>query len=583
LTCCRVVARGLFRGVSFLPAIAFSQAAVVGAQSLPSREQIELPSAPEVTSAPQVNVADASTRTAACPFDESALAVDLNSVVFVDAAGGPLPPAIAALLDDVVPADGRRPVGQLCDLRDEAARRLSAAGYVAAVTIPPQEIVDTDRSARLTVILARLAGVNVVGGDNAASRSIVARTERLKALYPLRVADIERELLLASDNPGVEVLMTLRRAERPGEVIGDLRVARRPFSVLATIQNLGSKTIGRETATVRAEAYDLTGNADVTFIGGSATLDFEEQLTVQAGHYMTLGSGLNIGGSVTKGWSRPDLDALDYRAESLIAAADFRYPVVRGTRRDAVIGGGFELVDQKAELNAGGTALPVTLDKLRVAYLSASTAVREPLPQGGEAWSAEATVSLRQGLDIFDATQRGQQTTSGYLPSRAEGDPTATVLRGGARTQIRLTPGFSLSTSLQGQYASGPLLAFEEYSVGNFTIGRGYDPGATSGDHALAARLEPAVWFPTGTNKFAFQAYAFADAVRIWNEDSFTTENDRSVRSLGVGARAYVPGRLVLDVTYAKPLDPELNQPGAPDAPARLLLSLTTQFGPALR
>lgn len=560
-----------------------SQAAIVGAQTLPSREQIELPSATDVSPAPQVSVTDGAARTAACPFDASSLTVDLDSVSFVGPAGEPLPAEIAALLDDVAPAGGRRPVGQLCDLRDQAARRLSMAGYVAAVTIPPQEILDTNRSAKLTVILARLVGVNVIGGETAASRSIVARTERLKALYPLRVADIERELLLASDNPGVDVLMTLRRAERPGQVIGDLRVARRPFSVLATVQNYGSKTIGRESATVRVEAYDLTGNADVTFIGGSGTLDFEEQLTVQAGHYMTLGSGLNIGGSITKGWSRPDLGALDYRAESLIAAADLSYPVVRTPSRDVVLGGGFELIDQQAELNAGRTALPITLDKLRVAYLSASTALRQPLPQGGEAWSAQATVSLRQGLDIFDATQRGQQTPSGYLPSRADGDPTATVLRGGARTQIRLTPGFSLSTSLQGQFASGPLLAFEEFSVGNFTIGRGYDPGATSGDHAVAARVEPGVWIPIQSSKFALQTYAFADAVRIWNEDSFTTENDRSVRSLGVGARVYVPGRLVLDVTYAHPLDPELAQPGAADAPARLLLSLNTQFGPALR
>lgn len=577
------MARGLFRGANFLPFIVLSQAAIVGAQTLPSREQIELPSATDVSSAPQVSVTDGAARTAACPFDASSLTVDLDSVSFVGPAGEPLPAEIAALLDDVAPAGGRRPVGQLCDLRDQAARRLSMAGYVAAVTIPPQEILDTNRSAKLTVILARLVGVNVIGGETAASRSIVARTERLKALYPLRVADIERELLLASDNPGVDVLMTLRRAERPGQVIGDLRVARRPFSVLATVQNYGSKTIGRESATVRVEAYDLTGNADVTFIGGSGTLDFEEQLTVQAGHYMTLGSGLNIGGSITKGWSRPDLGALDYRAESLIAAADLRFPVVRTPSRDVVLGGGFELIDQQAELNAGRSALPVTLDKLRVAYLSASTALRQPLPQGGEAWSAEATVSLRQGLDIFDATQRGQQTPSGYLPSRADGDPTATVLRGGARTQIRLTPGFSLSTSLQGQFASGPLLAFEEFSVGNFTIGRGYDPGATSGDHAVAARVEPGVWIPIQSSKFALQTYAFADAVRIWNEDSFTTENDRSVRSLGVGARVYVPGRLVLDVTYVHPLDPELAQPGAADAPARLLLSLNTQFGPALR
>ena len=40
-------------------------------------------------------------------------------------------------------------------------------------------------------------------------------------------------------------------------------------------------------------------------------------------------------------------------------------------------------------------------------------------------------------------------------------------------------------TRLEGQWTDDPLLNFDEYSIGNLSIGRGYDPGANSGDRAI--------------------------------------------------------------------------------------------------
>ena len=501
-------------------------------------------------------------------------------MVFSGPSGAALPAEIASLLNGIDPAQGARPVSQLCDLRDRAAARLISAGYISAVTIPPQEITNETRSARLSVILARLVGVEIVGESGGQAERVAARARRLTDIYPLRTADLERELLLASDNPGLEVALNLAAAPNglPGEVIGQLSVARRNFQITANVNNLGSRALGREVGSIRAEAYGLTGLADVTFIGASSTLDFEEQWSVQGGHYFSLDGGLTFGGSLAYAESEPDI-GLPVQTKSLLGAIEFYTPLVRTVAARAVLGGGLEIVDQDSVLSAGGVTVPVTRDKLRVAFAKLEGTHRRLNPDGTIAGVFSGSLQLRKGLDIFDTSRRG--TPDGlYEPSRQEGDPEALVLRGGYSASMRWGS-VALSTQLQGQYSAEPLLAFEEFSVGNYTIGRGYDPSVTSGDSALGVRIQPNFLLSFGDT--VVEPYSFVDAVRIWNEDSYTTEDGRTLTSAGLGVRVYFANRFVLDAAYAHPFDKPLNLPGLDRAPDRILVSLTASFGPRAR
>ncbi len=58
----------------------------------------------------------------------------------------------------------------------------------------------------------------------------------------------------------------------------------------------------------------------------------------------------------------------------------------------------------------------------------------------------------------------------------------------------------------------------------------------------------------------------FYDLVRLWNLDaSAGTEAERTFKSTGGGVRVTLPGRVLLEVTYAKPLSKALAlDPGAP-------------------
>lgn len=544
--------------------------------TLPTREQIETPPPAPPPAALGARVRDERVQEP-CAFESSNLQADISRVRFESYGGGALPPAIAALIGRATIAPGRQPVSNLCRIRDEAAGRLREAGYIASVVIPPQEITG---EAVLQVVLARLVDVQVSGSAGRYRGTLDARIARLKAIDPFNVREAERVLLLANDVPGLEVAMTIRSAgTRPGEVIGELKVGYSPFLLIGNVQNTGSRAIGRESASVRAEFYGLTGASDRTYVGASSTLDFEEQQSVQLGHSFGLASGFTFGPSFAYAWSRPDVGALDLRSRSLVASIDAAAPIVRSLRQNLNIGGGFELIEQRVRLGRGGNAFPLTRDKLRVAYLRLGGGLKEPATADRQGSALGGSVELRQGLDIWNATRPATITATGYAPSRFEGEADATVIRGGLWTELGLTSAFSLGTQLQGQWASDPLLSFEEYSVGNLTIGRGYDPGITAGDRAIAARIEPRLTLPLSP-RVGVQAFGFYDVVRIWNLDSITTEKERTLRSWGGGARFFLPGRLALDAMYAHPVDPELNLPGARRASDRFILSLTIQYGP---
>ena len=119
---------------------------------------------------------------------------------------------------------------------------------------------------------------------------------------------------------------------------------------------------------------------------------------------------------------------------------------------------------------------------------------------------------------------------------------------------------------------------YDEFSVGNLSIGRGYDPGSNSGDRAVGASVELRAKLVRSA-RVTLEAFGFYDAVRIWNLDRNSTENGRSLRSYGGGARMVLPGAMLLEVTYAHPKDLALSFDKAPP-PDRVLVSLTMQIIP---
>lgn len=405
---------------------------------------------------------------------------------------------------------------------------------------------------------------------------LAARAEQLKALRPLNQYEAERILLLTSDIPGVEVRLTLAPAgTTPGELIGELTVLYQPYRLLGNANNYGSRQLGRETAYARGEFYGLTGASDLTYIAASTTVDFDEQQVVQAGHRFGTGEGgLTFGGDLAYAWSRPDLSdfdpsgVLDLRSRSLIGRLEAMMPMVRSRRTSVNVRGGLEILEQRTRSGFG----LLSRDKLRVAFLRAETGFNEPLFSGDSAYSLRGALELRKGLDILGASERFSLRSS-----RFEGDPTALVVQGELGGVAALSPIFSLALDAEGQWSDNPLLNFEEYSVGNYTIGRGYDPGAVTADRAIAVRPEVRARV-LQSRRGRVDLFGFYDNVWLWNLDRQSSEDGRRIASWGGGVRALLEPYFIAEATYARPEHrPQLLGPKPPE---RLLLSLTTLFSP---
>ena len=568
-----------------LPAAAAAQTQPQPAtpDGLPTRQQVEQPAPrPEVQSSTvRVDGAGAFDR-APCPLDGSNLKVSIDRVRFVPTGRDTIPPAIAALLAPVAPAvKGEQPIAAVCRIRDEANAALRRAGYVASVQIPPQEI--TGGELTLAVVVARITQIRVHGEAGRYRDLLAARIARIRALDPLNERAAERVLLLAGDVPGLDIRLSLRPAgTAPGDVIGDLVVATRRFAVLGNVQNYGSRQIGRTTTYLRAEAYSLLMAGDIVYAGGSVTTELKEQRVAQGGYIAAIGSGgLTVGLRGTYAWSRPDLGALDLRSRSFIGGLDLSMPLVRTVRRSLSVTGGAELIDQRIRVYGGSGSAPLNRDAIRVAFLRFDGNMRERRPDGLDAWALSARAEVRQGLGVFGATRRGEVLPSGYAPSRFEGDARATVVRSDIDALARLDKIFSATINVRLQYADRPLLNFEEFAIGNLTLGRGFDAGANTGDRAAGFHTEARADL-LASSPLPTQLYAFSDMVWLTNLDTASTETGRKIRSIGGGARVALPGRVLLDVGYAHPLDRALRLDSRrPDD--RVLVSLTAQLTPRFK
>jgi hemolysin activation/secretion protein len=475
-----------------------------------------------------------------------------------------------------------QPVRILCDIRDHAATILREAGYIAAVEVPEQRI--AEGNVRFRVLMAKLVQVRVRGDAGRAEQIIAGFLGRLTSEPVFNRFQAERYLLLASDLPGYSVRLALRPAGTvPGEVIGDVTVQRIAGLLDVNVQNYGSNALGRWGGLVRGQLFGLTGLGDRTTVSLFTTSDLKEQQTLQVGHDFRIGSeGLAVSGLFTYAWARPDQgEDIDINARTLFATADISYPFIRSQSHSLRGAIGFDYINQDVELDDADASR----DRLRVIFarlsgeaasLNYSRATpAEPL------WRTFGTLELRRGLDIFNATDCGDAGEDcAVSPSRPEADGTATVVRGSLHGEYRPARKVTLSLGLLGQWANDPLLTFEEFSAGNYTAGRGYDPGAIIGDRGvgLQAELRVGSLIPRDARSIAAEPYLFFDYARIRDEDTEVLPGRRNLSSAGGGVRTTWGDKLRLDLAVAVPLEKIGIEDERPDP--RVLLSITTRLWP---
>jgi hemolysin activation/secretion protein len=567
----RIFAGLLATAALAVPLPAFAQSVA------PTREELTRITAPSAEPRPTLNVIGGIERSP-CPLADPRFAdvkVTISDVVFNNLKGA-TPEEMRAAWAPY--AGTEQPVAVLCEVRDAAATILRNKGYLAAVQVPTQRI--ENGVVRMETLYARITTIRARGETDGAEAKLAAYLNKLTEDEYFDRNRAERYLLLARDLPGYNVQLTLKPAgTAPGELIGEVAVLSRRYSLDATVQNLAAAETGRWGGQLRAQAFGLTGLGDVTSLAFYSTPDFDEQKILQLAHSFRPGSeGLTIDGQFTYAWTKPDINGNDatpdLESRTLFWTIGAHYPFIRRQTSNLWGGIGFDYVDQKVDFFG-----PLTRDKLRVLWLRANWDAVD-LTSTRPKWRADALVELRKGLDIFDATDGcdGLCPPDRLPTTRIDGEANAALLRVAANGELALGESFAVSLSPRAQYAFNPLLSFEEFTAGNYTVGRGYDPSILSGDSGVGflAEFRGPRLMPIKKSQLTLQPYVFGDAAWVWNKNDGVGADH--LKSAGGGVRAELGDRMRLDTAVAVPLEKTgfNNRKGD----VRLLVTLTGRILP---
>ncbi|WP_246263318.1 ShlB/FhaC/HecB family hemolysin secretion/activation protein [Caulobacter soli] len=539
--------------------------------ALPSRQELDPARAAPIAAAPRGDLFKG-VEAGPCAFRDSSIKVTLKTVAFQGATaneggGGALALSDQALASTYAEFIGREaPLSVVCDIRDRAATLYLRRGVLASVVIPEQRI--TEGRLTLTVIEARIAAVNYHGDAGPAQKQVARFLDHLRGLAPFDLDVAQRYLLLASDVPGVRLQSTLKASPQgQGALDLDIAIARDAVDGSIVAQNYGSKTVGRDLTLARLDLNGVTPLGERTSILGYGTLSSDEQRVIQAVERFYIGGdGLVADVSGAWGWTKPGdvLKPLELEGESFAGSLRLSYPLMRHRRHNLNIAAGLDWIDQKVEF--GGGAAVLTDDHLRVFFVRLDGHYA-PASLAGNSVAMTGTVELRQGVHNLGASRYGEFTASRFLAK-----PDATVLRAEGQVGGRLAGPVIGKLIVAWQHTDDPLLSYEEYGVGNLTIGRGYDPSVASGDRALSGTVEiSTVPLVLAGGRAAWRPYAFYDAAELTNLGFGAGKLD--LTSAGVGVRAQVTSRVAVDLTWAKPFDSPFGVGDEP--PSRILISLS--------
>ncbi len=480
------------------------------------------------------------------------------------------------------------PIASLCEIRDRAATMLRTMGFLAAVQIPPQRI-ENGGELQLDVLVARLVEVQVRGDAGRSEKLIAAHLDKLSGGEWFNIHDAERHLLLLSDLPGYDVRLRLKPAKgAPGDVVGDVVVKHRPVELSAGTQNLGSTVSGRFGAFAQLVINGMTGMGDRTAISLFNTVDTEEQTVFQLSHDMALGSdGLRFGGSFLYGMGEPGGNASAFETETTLVSFELSYPIKRTQAQSIHAAGGIDIVNQSIDFGD----LDLSEDKLRVLYGRVSLDMTDKASLGGRGgysaaepkWRVAGLVEARQGLDGLGSSKDCSLLSDCAAPnvpiSNLLADPSAFVLRAEAQMEYRPTPDVTIGVAPRFQYSDAILLTYEQYSLGNYTIGRGFDPGVVLGDKGAGSTFEVRYGkrMPSSANAIALQPYAFFDAAWAWSNIDGAGGPEK-VLSAGGGVRARWGNRLDANFVLAAPLD--RTQMQARKGDVRMLFTIRARLAP---
>lgn len=365
----------------------------------------------------------------------------------------------------------------------ELARQLTAVyrskGYMlATVQVPPQRI-EQDGHIRLIAVEGELEEIGIEGGDPDGEPLILSYLLPLLHDKTITLSRLEHALLLAQDLEGVDARALMQPGSRDGLVKLMLKVARDPISFQVYYDNMNSRYQGRDRVITTTQVNHLFGRSDYLRLSLQKTVDTSELTSWSILQGLMLGTeGTRLELGYTESISRPgeELRRFDFRGHAKIASAMVLLPIERGRYYNLRARYGIQHLDSKQTALDGDVEM--YHDRLNMLAGEASVDWQDNWMGGG---LSVLNLNVFQGISgdpgnpvASRAHARGQFGELEFFFNRFQ----------------TLTQRVSLQLAAGGQYAFAPLVSSQQYTLGGYPFGRGFDMSVLAGDHGLAGKAE---------------------------------------------------------------------------------------------
>lgn len=428
-----------------------------------------------------------------------------------------------------------------------SARYREAGFILSQAIIPPQDI----RTVGVGVLYIQVVEgfvdkVSFTGIEPGKLQAYMAPVQRER---PMRLATLERSLLLIGELAGVSAQANLRASATPNA--SDLEIVashkRTEFSLSA--HNRSTPSQGDLRYEASAEVRGVIGDFDRHSLRWVTAGDKRLNLLAYSAD-LPLGSrGLKLQLGVSASRSEPETELafsnIDTRSNNY--SLGLAYPVLRGRQSNLSLRGGLNGYNNSADV-AGSR---VSEDRVRALRLGITGDYAD-----GFGGISLLDLEWSKGLSGLGAAKEGEP---GVDANQQFSKLAAYV----ARLQS-LGGNWSVLLAFTAQHSSDRLPTAEQLGLGGDTFLRAFDPSEVIGEKGSAGKLE--LRYDLGGARFAATLYVYGDAGGVKRRQADGSHESTSLSSGGVGVRVSGPYRTRGYLEVAKPGRKDVASEGNRDA-----------------
>ncbi len=412
------------------------------------------------------------------------------------------------------------------------ANRLTAFyrqhGYtLATVTVPAQYM--RGGVLQLLVVEGRVGRLVFSGNERYDNSFLACRLKHVAPGSVVRFDDLERELLLLNDLPGLEARSVLVPGAASGTTDINFNFREKSVEAALSVDNSGRKFVGRW----RFGADLLLNNplriGDVFSVSYTHSQNdmFRQIKTGYGVPVFSSGDRFDVGYSRSEYYVGKEFDDLDIEGSSETTFVKYTH-ILRRSISDSMYGAlAFYHLRGKAEM----LDRDITNDNVNYLDIGINYVGRN---QTGARGSAAAHLALN--------FQGDSDADRGYTRFQFNGDYEQFIskrLSAYARVEVVLS--------------SDALPDLNKYSIGGFNSVRGFVSSARRGDQGWIGSVE--LRYRYSTPPADLMLSCFVDSGKVDSKGTVITGGSDSITSVGVGLHAVIAQHYIVDVQWASPVD----------------------------